>query len=306
MNHGLHLTQEFTARIRGAFGRKGEIWLKSLADVLQLTANAWSLELGPPLNNPSYSLLLPAVRNDGSPAVLKLVVPNPELKTEIEALRLFGGRGCVRLLDAEPERGAILLERLVPGKPVLELGDDEKATHLALQVLQDLHATPIRDGPFPEVGDWAKGFERLRAAFNGSTGPFPPPLVERAEADFLDLQGSAGYPRLLHGDLHHGNILSARREPYLAVDPKWVLGEFAYEIGAWLRNPFPDLLKWPDAARLTARRLDQLSMGLGLDRERILAWAVHQAVLAGWWSFEEGDPAWEGWLAVAELLANAG
>jgi streptomycin 6-kinase len=110
-------------------------------------------------------------------------------------------------------------------------------------------------------------------------------------------------PVLLHGDLHHHSILSAERQPWLALDPKGVVGEPAYEVGAFLRNPLPWLLDQPDPRRVMARRLDQLAGDLGFDRARLLSWGLAQAVLSAWWSFWDHRHGWEGGLACAELLA---
>lgn len=109
---------------------------------------------------------------------------------------------------------------------------------------------------------------------------------------------------MLHGDLHHGNILSAQREPWLAIDPKGVIGEPAYELGAWLRNPFPQILRWDDPAGATLRRVDQMLGGLGIAQERILGWATYQAVFSSRWSFEDRDPEWESGMRVAKNLAG--
>ena len=80
-------------------------------------------------------------------------------------------------------------------------------------------------------------------------------------------------PVLLHGDLHHDNILSAERAPWLAIDPKGLVGEPAYETGAWLRNSHPELLNSPHPARTLARRIDQLAAELNSERARIHGWA---------------------------------
>jgi len=92
---------------------------------------------------------------------------------------------------------------------------------------------------------------------------------------------------LLHGDLHQDNILSAEREPWLAVDPKGVIGEPVFETGALLRNFWPDILSIPNPKSLMARRIDQLSAELGFDRERIYDWGFSQAVLSVLWSIED-------------------
>jgi streptomycin 6-kinase len=111
-------------------------------------------------------------------------------------------------------------------------------------------------------------------------------------------------PVVLHGDLHHDNIVAATRAPWLAIDPKGVVGEPAYETGALLRNPMPQLLAMPDPARLTRRRVDQLAGELGFDRARIRGWGLAQAVLSAWWSIEDAGTGWEFGIAVAELLAS--
>jgi streptomycin 6-kinase len=107
----------------------------------------------------------------------------------------------------------------------------------------------------------------------------------------------------LHGDLHHGNILAAERQPWLALDPKGMIGEAAYEVGALLRNPMPRLLRESQPGRILARRVDQLAEALGFDRSRLLGWGTAQAVLAGWWSYEDHGHGWEPWIACADFLA---
>lgn len=300
------IPQEFADRIAGAFGQEGVSWLASLPELLQDIAGLWSASLAEPFKEMAYNYVAPVTLGDGRRAVLKVGVPNPELRTEIEALRRFGGRGSVQLLDVDLARSALLLERLDPGKPILDLDDDELATTIAGQLMGKLHTAPGEDGPFPTVADWARGLDRLRAAFDGGTGPFPRPLVERVESDLRDLLASVNETALLHGDLHHWNILSAKRAPWLAIDPKGIIGEPAYETGAWLRNPFPGLLKWSDGARIVRRRSEQFAMDLGFDRQRILAWGIYQAVLAGWWSYEEGSGQWREWLAIAALIGESG
>jgi streptomycin 6-kinase len=160
------------------------------------------------------------------------------------------------------------------------------------------------DHPFPTVAGWAAGLGRLRARFGGTTGPLPAALVERAERLFADLIGSMGEPVLLHGDLHHDNILTAQRQPWLALDPKGVVGEAAYETGALLRNPAGRVLQAPDPAGMMARRIDQLAAELGFEWERIRGWALAQAVLSAWWSIEDHGYGWEEAIAYAEILAG--
>lgn len=309
MSHddGLGLTEPFRRQISATFAPDGAAWLEALPDLLRWSAGRWGLTLGPAFGGLSFNYVAAAHLADGSPAVLKLGVPRAELGTEIDALRLYAGRGACRLLDADEARGALLLERLEPGETLATLDDDEAATAIAAGVMAGLWHDPPAGHRFPRVEDWAADLAELRPQFAGGTGPFPARLVERAEGLFAELLASQAPAVVLHGDLHHYNILAAGRAPWLAIDPKGVVGEPAYEVGALLRNPL-DLPEWPDLRRTLARRADQLCEALDLDRRRVLGWATAQAVLSAWWMYEEDGPndGVRRWVAVAEELAMIG
>jgi streptomycin 6-kinase len=108
----------------------------------------------------------------------------------------------------------------------------------------------------------------------------------------------------LHGDLHHDNLLSATRMPYVAIDPKGVLGEPAYEIGAFLRNPLPDFLARENPHKLMERRVDMTVEYLGFDRQRIIGWGFAQAVLSAVWCDEDGVDCGAEVIQVAEILTH--
>lgn len=300
----LPVPKHFARTIVEGYGARGAEWLNQLAARVADCSARWSLTVQPPFDALSYNYVAPAVRADGTPAVLKLGVPNPELATEIAALQLFDGRGSVRLLAADAELGALLLERLEPGTLLLDVADDEAATAIAAEVMRQLWRPVPADCPFPTVARWAAGLQRLRQYFDGGTGPFPPALVRRAETLFTDLIATTDTSVVLHGDLHHWNIMAAQRRPWLAIDPKGVVGEPAYEVGAWLRNPMPQLLTWPRPRHILSRRVDQLAEALNFHRQRLVAWATAQAVLSAWWTYEDHGHGWEPAIACAEILAT--
>jgi streptomycin 6-kinase len=299
------ISDDFTHRIQNTFGEDGRRWLQSLPSILEKLSSTWDLRLKPPFQDMSFNYVAPATRSDGSEVVLKLGVPNTELVTEIAALKVFNGNGAVALYKAEMELGALLLERLKPGIPLFSAGDDEFATRAASEVIRKLQTSSLDHDVFPTVGDWFQGFQRLRNEFNGETGPFPSDLVDKAEVISRDLLASMETLTLLHGDLHHWNILSSERDQWLSIDPKGVIGEPEYETGAWIRNPFPNILEMSNPDRMIARRIDQFSSELGFEPERIYGWGFSQAVLAAYWSYEEKDEDWENWLTVAELILNS-
>jgi streptomycin 6-kinase len=284
-------------------GPAGAGWLDRLPALFAESEERWSLEVGSPFPELSFNYVAPALRADGTAAVLKLTFPeDPGFRREAEALRLFDGQGAARLLELDSDCGAMLLERLEPGVPLTTVWDDEEATSIAAGVLRQLWRPVPPHHPFPSVSDWAQGFDRLRRDFGGGTGPMPAALVEKAKALFADLLASQGETALLHGDLHHQNVLAARREPWLAIDPKGVVGEPAYDAAALLHNP-TELLDAPRPGKVLERRVDLLSEELGLERVRVRNWGIAQAVLAAYWSFEDGGWVWGEALIFAELLS---
>jgi streptomycin 6-kinase len=279
-------------------GEEGIAWLERLPDVLAECERRWGITIGPPFNL-SFNYVAPAVRADGTQVVVKVCSLTDEFPQQPEALRLVDGHGMVRLLECDMDEEIMLLERLLPGTMLLDVEDDEFTTSIAASVMQKIWRPVPENHPFKTVQDWGKGFERLRHSYDGGTGPFPQTLVERAETLYRELSASMAEPVLLHGDLHHENILSAEREPWLAIDPKGVVGEPVYETGSWLRNQSLDL---PYPERILARRIDQFSEQLGFERVRIRDWALAQAMLSAWWSMEDSGELSVFPITCAELL----
>jgi streptomycin 6-kinase len=222
------------------------------------------------------------------------------------ALEHYQGRGIVHLLESSPQEGVMLLERLRPGVPLAEVDDDEAATRITAGVMRELWvpAPADPDGRLCTAVKWARGLGRLRQVFNGGTGPFPARLVEQAERLFANLLSSSGPQMLLHGDLHHWNILSAARSPWLALDPKGLIGEAEYEVGALTRNRWPENADKADLRRQADRRLAIFSEILGFDRQRLLNWCMAQAVLSAWWSYEDHQRVEEGMLFFSSVLSE--
>ncbi len=275
----------------------GAAWLAQLPALLDECAQRWTLQVGTPFLL-SYNYVAPATRADGSAVVLKICFPTHEFLSEIEALHFYAGDGIAQLLDFDREKGVLLLERLQPGEMLATLADDEAATAIAAKIMLQLWRPAPAEHSFPTVADWAKALPAHRARFEGGVGPLPQKLFEQAEACFGDLLAANEKPMLLHGDLHHFNILSAQRHPWLAIDPKGLVGDPAYDIGAFLYNPTDSLANRPNLDQVLQRRVDQLAEYLGFERERIYGWGIAQSVLSACWSV--GSPGY-GWAHVIEI-----
>lgn len=287
-----------TANVVQGWGERGRAWLDDLDGLVAALSRDWELELGPayPL---SFHWVAPARRAEGTPAVLKVGVPDGHLAQEAAALRAWDGRGAVALLDQDPARGAVLLERAEPGSTAECLVADEPATAVVVDLLRELHATPDRPAGLPHVRTEGAAFTAHLTRYPGDD-PLPRAMVARAAALFTELCASGPADVLLHGDLHHANVLSATRRPWLAIDPHGYLGDPGYDTGQLLYNPLS-----ADADRLAAlapRRVEQLADGLGLPLDRTRAWGYVVCVLSEVWSAGDGYPIDGRPLAVARRL----
>lgn len=233
------------------------------------------------------------------PVVLKVVKHPGDEWFSGDVVQAFAGHGMARVY--EYAGGALLLERLSPGRSLVEIsrsGDDERATEILARVVEMLR--PQQEAPrCAPVAEWGSGFDRYLAS---NDARIPRELVFKAESTFANLVRSQRDQRLLHGDLQHSNVLFDRERGWVAIDPKGVFGELEVELGALLRNPqeVPELFTAP---RTIERRVQQLTNSLDVDRSRVLAWAFAQSVLSAIWSWEDGESG-EAPLPVLTLAAN--
>ncbi len=295
------LPKQFTHNISHSFGDEGRAWLARLDAELAWCAEHWQLELGEPFEL-SYNYVTAARQHDGTEVVLKLCVPSYEWQHEVAALRAFHGVGVAQLLDVNADHAAFMLERLQPGTMLSELHDDDQRTTIALEIMRQLWHTPPTVHAFPHVQDWASGLDKVRQHFPDHL-PFDSYLLDMAQRTFADLFASYAQAMLLHGDLHHFNILRSG-ETWKLIDPKGIIGEPAFDLAAFLLNPNNELPHHADLERLFRRRIAMLSDGLGIDRQRITHYAAAFAVLSAWWDMDEHGHGGEQQLRYAEILSG--
>jgi streptomycin 6-kinase len=279
-----HLPEDFVQLMREVYGTEAvNAWFQRLPSFLEEYAERWQLKLLPPFENLSFHYVAPALRADGTPVILKTSAFSDEFEHGLAALRLFNGRGIARLLEWDEEQKVMLLERLQPGTMLESLvpEQDEQATSILASVMRQLWRPAPPEHTFPTVEQLGQGLRQLRAHYAGGYGPFPPRLVDEAMDLFATLSAWAQENMLLHGDLQHHNILRSG-ETWLAIDPKGVVGDPGYEVGALFYNPMPAILEVPNLEQLLARRVAQLSEELGMERARIRGWGLAQCVCNAW------------------------
>ena len=207
-------------------------------------------------------------------AVVKIQFPGRESEHEAEALRVWDGDGAVRLLDHDPDRHVLLLERARPGTHLAEVGL-ERALDVVVDLLPRLWKPA--GAPFRPLADEAAWWiDYLPERWEEAGRPFERTLLDTAIGTLRELASSQEEAVLLHQDLQAVNVLAAEREPWLAIDPKPLVGEREFGIapivrGTELGHSRADVL----------RRLDRLTSELGLDRERARGWALGQTIAWG-------------------------
>jgi len=247
------------------------------AERLAVYARAWNVDVEGALETPTSIIAYGRRAHEG--VVIKLVkMPGDEWNAG-EVLAAFQGRGIVRVYEHAP--GAMMLERLTPGDSLVSLslnGRDDEATAVIADIIAAMSPLAPPAG-VPTIDDLGLAFSRPHT-LNAD-------LVAQAADVYGRLAQTQTGARLLHGDLHHSNVLFDTHRGWTAIDPKGVVGELEFEIGAALRNPIerPDLWFKPE---IIDRRIRIFAERLRLDARRILEWAFAQAVLSAIWEIEDG------------------
>ncbi len=269
----------FEANMIGLYAEEGQAWLNQLPQIRQKLSTLWYLHSLKPHPHRSYHDILMGFQKN-TPIVVKIGFDREALKREILALQVFQGHGVIPLLDHNLEWGALLLERVSPGQTLHTFfpGDEAKTLAIATSVIQKLHQAPLPSSGFPTLADWLTDLDQ---GWN-----IPDLFLNKARHLKNQLLKTSSNPVLLHGDLHHDNILSHGTE-WLAIDPKGVVGEAAYEVGAFIRNPIAALIDNSNTLSLIQTRTEWFAQSLGFDLERLHAWNFVQAVLAGVWALQD-------------------
>ena len=268
---------------------------------------AWNLSDPQPLAQTPTSHLY-TVQHEGMTVVLKLLTDYGwEEQRGAAALRIWDGRGAIRLYRSDEK--AQLLEYADGDDlvPMVERGEDEEATRIIAGVIRQLHSAPQdkpKDGLYP-LDRWFRAlFDK--AAVDREAGDET--VYMRGAAVAARLLADPREMRVLHGDIHHANIRHSARRGWLAFDPKGVVGERTYDCANTLCNPFLGMRGYDPLVHNAARLLRNagiLSEELGIDLARILAYTFAYSCLSAAWSLSsevenEGAPQWA--LNIAEIV----
>ncbi|MBC7274607.1 MAG: hydroxyurea phosphotransferase [Streptomyces sp.] len=280
---------ETQTRYNGAAGRAFIAALPALAARFHAD---WALRPDGPPRYGVCALVLPVRGADGTPAVLKLQLPDGETEGEPLALRAWDGDGAVRLLAHDETTGTLLLERLDATRTLADV-PVHQATLVIGGLLAHLTARPAPPG-LRRLADLAPALlDRTPPALARVPDPAARALLTDCAAALREVATEPG-DRLLHWDLHHDNVLAADRAPWLAIDPKPLSGDPGFDLFPALRDRYdPADVRW---------RFDALTDALALDRPRARAWTLARVLQTCVWETEEGGPLTPEHLEIARLL----
>ena len=241
------------------------------------------------------SQLLP-VRYKNKPAFLKISIEEEE-KQGNHLMVWWDGNGAARILAHADN--ALLMERAMGKQSLIKMalqdGKDDEATQIICSVIEKLHSH--NNQPLPKLVPLEKWFEELGLAAIKYGG-----ILQKSFATASELLAKPQDVVVLHGDIHHANILDFKERGWLAIDPKGLIGERGFDYANIFRNPYTDWQLVTAPGRL-ARRADVISKTANLDRTRLLKWVLAFAGLSAAWIIEEGTEERTLSLAVAGLAA---
>ena len=271
------------------FGKEGEAWLEELPSILAQCCDKWGLTLGRPTKEIKVNYIAYVELGNGEEAVLKVGVPHADFSAELEALAIYEGRGINRLIDCDKALNAMLLERLRPGKMLNSVVNARVQSEIAARILQKLHATPPpSDHTLPHFMDWMRSaFADARSCEDPERARGYIEQIPRVES-MMGILLEAEEPQiLLHGDLHHWNILSDADRGWMAIDPKGVIGASCLDVGRFINNAMGFGETAAEKRKILLEAVTAFSDVLKENEERMFTGAFCDKIMGSSWGLKQ-------------------
>lgn len=269
---------ELKKNIISMYNDEGKEWLDSLPEITARIAEEHNLSDLTPVNNMTFNYVASGYQND-NPIILKIGMNSKALTKESSCLKAFAKHAVAEVIA--DDTNMIIMQRAVPGSTLKDHfpDNDIDATKILCAKLKELHKASI-----PE----SHNFYHLSELFKtlDQKLDIPDEILSKAKHLKDDLLKSTTKKVLLHGDLHHDNILK-NGDNWLVIDPKGFIGDPAFEPAAYLCNPIPELLQENQPREIIENRINICSAELDIDFRRIAGWLYAKSVLCWAWSLED-------------------
>lgn len=277
----MQLNPTFHSNIHDIYGDAGKDWIKKLPALIAQLSEQWHFELIHPMDNLSYNFVGSVkMQSNNNTAILKMAFENSRLNTEVEWLKCMSH--CVPAVYEHNEKlSAFLMEHIIPGlslKSQMKTLKDDQATIIICKAILDLQTQQHSNTHFKHLSELAKSLTVLDKIYDKK-------LLDHAKSLFHDLTIDRSQDIILHGDLHHENIISSGND-WKVIDPHGYRGDPAAEVGAMIRNPWDCFPTEHSLSKTIQRRLDIMSAQLPFDPQKIKAWAFCMTVLSAAWTVE--------------------
>ena len=269
--------QTFQENIINQYASQGQAWLNQLPKLLKQITHDYQLSDIKPVPNMTHHYVATAMQKD-TPVVLKMGLDIQALSKETRCLSCFSGFGCVELINASD--GMILMQQALLGTTLTSYFPDKEdaAIEVCIRLIERLHQASV-----PDDHHFFSLKELLQTLDEDLS--IPKSILGKAIQLRNYLLSSTSREVLLHGDLHHDNILK-HADDWVAIDPKGFIGDPIYDACAFLQNPF-DLTKQADPPSLIDYRIKRLCQLLECDHQRLFDWLYVKTALCWAWCLQD-------------------
>lgn len=281
------MLNQFRDNIINIFGEKGNVWLNKLPSVVEELQSHWDLSGITPVNNMTCNYVAKAITKHKQDVIIKIGCDKQSIFEEKQALIYFDEQASIKLLDFNEKHNALLLHQARPGITLKEIYpiNKEIVIDIYAATMHKLHDKLMMDKvDFLFIADW------LNAIDKAPTNQMTHSLFQKAIHLKNELLLSSENRNVLHGDLHHDNILK-NGEDWLVIDPKGIIGEPEFEAAAFDFIHQTELNSSQDISSLFTLRAEKLAQKAGLNVQRLKDWVFVRLILSAAWSIEDhGDP----------------
>ncbi len=268
---------------------KGRKWLDSIPVLVKTYETKWGLKSKGAFPELTLNYVEKVKTNNGEYLVLKIGFPQDlDFARQAKTLKLYSGNGAAKVINEDIENSVLLLEGCIPGKSLHTLKDETKEVLIFTNIAKRLWRRAPEDPSFENISKAMEDFEWYLDNIIKVEKSLPKDLVVKARDLYKKLIATQKDTFLLHGDLHHDNIISSARG-WLAIDPKGVIGEREFESASFIYNPYKQFSENQEliTEKFFSHRIELIAAALRFDKHRITHWAFVKSVSSQIWSIQD-------------------